>query len=223
MRPVTRCRSPGPHARRVSLPAERHIRCAPELRVGRRVHRRGHRALPRRSFGSLLMRGFGGWATLEARSAANRHIGCAARLRWVGPRRGAAGPLATPMPAPRGAQEPCGAERAPPPARRSGSDEAGGSPNPGTWARVASGPDNAGTDQHRQMVRVRQARRTGVRKEPASERSSRVRPARHLAAMGWAATRIRASARRTPRPIAWVGRGGHGEGLRRTRGEVAGA
>jgi hypothetical protein len=33
--------------------------------------------------------------------------------------------------------------------------------------RVASGPDKAGTFQHRQMGRVRRTRRTGVRKEPA--------------------------------------------------------
>ena len=33
--------------------------------------------------------------------------------------------------------------------------------------RVASSPDNAGTDQHHRMVRVRQARQEGVREEPA--------------------------------------------------------
>ena len=38
---------------------------------------------------------------------------------------------------------------------------------------MGSSPDNAGTCQHRQMVRVRQARREGVREEPASERLSR--------------------------------------------------
>ena len=46
---------------------------------------------------------------------------------------------------------------------------------PGWWGRaslVASSPDKAGTDQYRQMVRVRQARREGVRKEPASESPS---------------------------------------------------
>jgi len=32
--------------------------------------------------------------------------------------------------------------------------------------RVASSPDNAGTDQHYRMVRVRQARQDGVREEP---------------------------------------------------------
>jgi hypothetical protein len=33
--------------------------------------------------------------------------------------------------------------------------------------RVASSPDNAGTDQHHRMVWVRQARQEGVREEPA--------------------------------------------------------
>ncbi len=36
-----------------------------------------------------------------------------------------------------------------------------------------SSPDNDGTDQHCQMVRVRQARRKGVREAPAAERPSR--------------------------------------------------
>ncbi len=48
------------------------------------------------------------------------------------------------------------------PVRRSGRVEAEGSLNPGTRGRVASSPDKAGTGQHRQMVRVRQARRKGV-------------------------------------------------------------
>ena len=39
--------------------------------------------------------------------------------------------------------------------------EAGGSLNPGTGVRVDSSPDNDGTDQHRQMVRVRLARQKG--------------------------------------------------------------
>ena len=39
--------------------------------------------------------------------------------------------------------------------------------------RVDSSPDNDGTDQYRQMVRVRQARQKGVREEPATESFSR--------------------------------------------------
>jgi hypothetical protein len=45
-------------------------------------------------------------------------------------------------------------------------NEAGGSPNRETSVRVASSPDNAGTDQHYRMVWVRQARGEGVREEP---------------------------------------------------------
>jgi hypothetical protein len=45
-------------------------------------------------------------------------------------------------------------------------DEAGGSLIRETPVRVASSPDNAGTDQHYRMVRVRQARQDGVREEP---------------------------------------------------------
>ena len=47
-------------------------------------------------------------------------------------------------------------------------DEAGGSLSQETLVRVASSPDNAGTDQHYRMVRVRQARQEGVREEPVS-------------------------------------------------------
>jgi hypothetical protein len=46
-------------------------------------------------------------------------------------------------------------------------DEAGGSPIRETPVRAASIPDNAGTDQHHRMVRVRQARQEGVREELA--------------------------------------------------------
>jgi hypothetical protein len=46
-------------------------------------------------------------------------------------------------------------------------DEAGGSPIREAPVRAASSPDNAGTDQHYRMVRVRQARQEGVREEPA--------------------------------------------------------
>ena len=35
-----------------------------------------------------------------------------------------------------------------------------------TPVRVVSSPDNAGTGQHYRMVRVRQARREGVREKP---------------------------------------------------------
>jgi hypothetical protein len=88
---------------------------------------------------------------------------------------------------------------------------------------VASSPDNAGTVQYCQMVRVRLARRKGVREEPAFESSSRNPSARTW----W----IWAESRRAPAPDgvgnSWAGlfrrQGGYGEGLRRNRGDVAGA
>jgi len=109
--------------------------------------------------------------------------------------------------APRGALEPCGGERTPRRACRSRLVQAGGSlPRRGgrTWA--ASSPDNDGTGQHCQMVWVRQARREGVREKPAAERFSRASTSSNLADLGWAAARIRASARRTPGPVSVVGR-----------------
>ena len=75
--------------------------------------------------------------------------------------------------APRGALEPCGGERTPPRACRSRRVEAEGSLISGDRGEGGSGPDNDGTDQHCQMIRVRLARRKGVREEPAAERSSR--------------------------------------------------
>jgi hypothetical protein len=61
---------------------------------------------------------------------------------------------------------------------------------------VDSSPDNDGTGQHCQMVRVRQARRKGVREEPAAER-----PSRDPAARTWwiRAAEQRAPARRSRR------------------------
>lgn len=52
-------------------------------------------------------------------------------------------------------------------------DEAEGSLTRETLVRVASSPDNDGTVRHCQTDRVRQARREGVREEPAAERLSR--------------------------------------------------
>ena len=70
---------------------------------------------------------------------------------------------------------------------------------------MASSLDKAGTDQHRQMVWVRQARRKGVREKPASERPSRQSTSSNLMDMGWVAARIGTSAPRTLRPIDVVG------------------
>ena len=65
---------------------------------------------------------------------------------------------------------------------------------------MASSPDKAGTNQYCQMVRVRRARREGVREEPASNASQETSTSSNLADMGWAAAHIGANARRTPRP-----------------------
>ena len=54
---------------------------------------------------------------------------------------------------------------------------------------MGSSPDNDGTDQYCQMVRVRLARQKGVREEPASESSSRQPSGSNLADQGRAATR----------------------------------
>jgi hypothetical protein len=66
---------------------------------------------------------------------------------------------------------------------------------------VASSLDNAGTAQHHQIVRVRQARRKGVREKPASERPSSQPTSSNLMDMGWVAARIGTSAPRTLRPV----------------------
>ncbi len=55
-----------------------------------------------------------------------------------------------------------------------------------------SSPDNAGTAQHRQMGRVRQARREGVREEPASNASQEKPTSSNLTDVGWVAVRTRA-------------------------------
>jgi hypothetical protein len=90
---------------------------------------------------------------------------------------------------------------------------------------VASSPDNDGTGQYCQMVRVRLARREGVREKPASERLSsqchQLQPggcglgrSAHPAASVVGELLDRYRRRRS---------GGHGEGLRRSRGDAAGA
>lgn len=70
-------------------------------------------------------------------------------------------------------------------------DEAGGSLIRETSVRVVSSPDNDGAIRHCQTDRVRQARREGVREEPASGRFLRQNTSSNLADMGWAATRTR--------------------------------
>ena len=71
--------------------------------------------------------------------------------------------------------------------------------------RVDSSLDKAGTGQHRQMFRVRRARRKGVREKPAAEHPSSQPTSSNLMDTGWVAARIGASAPRTLRPIDVVG------------------
>jgi len=86
--------------------------------------------------------------------------------------------------------------------------------------------DNDESFQYCQMGRARLARRRGIREEPAAERPSRRnhRPP-NLADMGRIASRTRwpLGCRGTSRLGDVAGRGGHGEGLRRSRGDGAGA
>ena len=98
--------------------------------------------------------------------------------------------------------------------------EAGGSLIRETPGRVGSSPDNDGTGRYCQTARVRLARRKGVREEPASESPSSEATGSNLADVGWAA----ANSGGWMSPAGAPGRGGvarpggHGEGLRRTRG-----
>jgi hypothetical protein len=76
------------------------------------------------------------------------------------------------------------------PSQRSG--EAEGSLIREALVRVGSSPDNAGTCRYCQTVRVRQARREGVREEPVSKLRKR-RAGSNLVDMGWSAVRGRLS------------------------------
>src|SRR5262249_46031254 len=73
---------------------------------------------------------------------------------------------------------PWGGERTSPWARCCGPAEAEGSLTPGRGRGWIAALTRPGRGQHRHMVRVRQARRKGVREEPAAERPSRAPPAR---------------------------------------------
>ena len=128
--------------------------------------------------------------------------------------------------APRGAVDSSGGERPSPPGCRSRPVEAGGSLIREAPGRVGSSPDNDETHRHCQTVRARLARRKGVREEPALQSPSSETTGSNLADVGWAAANsdvdlvLRRGAR-AERSEIWPG--GHGEGLRRTRGWAAGA
>jgi hypothetical protein len=90
--------------------------------------------------------------------------------------------------------------------------------------RVASSPDNDGTGRYCQTAWVRQARREGVREEPASERPSREDHQLESGGSGLGCNAHPLEGRRgTPWLVGCRWPGGHGECLRRSRGEVAGA
>lgn len=63
--------------------------------------------------------------------------------------------------------------------------------DPGNAGEDGSSLDNAGTGQHCQMARVRQARREGVREEPVHKAPQEKTPARNLVDQGWFAVRTR--------------------------------
>ena len=115
--------------------------------------------------------------------------------------------LAPPRGAPRGAVGSSGGERPLPPPCRSRAVEAGGSLTRETPGRVASSPDNDGTGRHCQTVRARQARRDGVREEPAlnaSQGCHQLQPGG--CGLGRGAHRAAAGCRVTPGPVNVAGR-----------------
>src|SRR3954452_2666085 len=83
-----------------------------------------------------------------------------------------------------------GGERPSPPGRRSGPVGAEGSLIRETPGRTESSPDNDGTGQHCQMVRVRPAGQEGGREEPASERPSSQPTSSNLVDRGWVAANL---------------------------------
>ena len=100
--------------------------------------------------------------------------------------------------------------------------EAEGSPTSGTRGRAARS-HNAGTGQHRQMARVRQARRKVYVRNQRLNASQAI----HQLDPDGSGPEVNADPHSAVRgaPLAGLERrsGGHGEGLRRSRGDVAGA
>lgn len=89
--------------------------------------------------------------------------------------------------------------------------------------RVGSSPDNAGTGRYCQTVRVRQARRKGVTRVNQWLNPLKRQTGSNLVDAGRAATHVKPALGAATPTSNFSGRsGGHEEGLRRTRGEVAG-
>ena len=101
--------------------------------------------------------------------------------------------------------------------------EAGGSPALEAQGVDGSSPDNDGTGRHCQTARVRQARREGVVRANQWLNPLKRGIGSNLADVGRDAVRAGPSGPATPWLVFRGWRGGHGEGLRRTHGEAAGA
>jgi hypothetical protein len=100
--------------------------------------------------------------------------------------------------------------------------EAEGSLTPEARGKVASSPDNDGTGRHCQTARVRQARRKAYARNRRLKAPQVKNTGSNLADMGRTAVHVCVDGA-TPKPVFDRRWGGHGEGLRRTRGEAAGA
>jgi len=99
--------------------------------------------------------------------------------------------------------------------------EAGGSPVLEAQGTGGSSPDNDGTGRHCQTARVRQARREGVARANQWLNPLKRGIGSNLADVGRGAVHA-CPGRATPASEFRGWRGGHEEGLRRTRGEAAG-
>ena len=96
--------------------------------------------------------------------------------------------------------------RDPPPGLSQQSGEAEGSLTQEVLGRVGSSPDNDGTGQHRQMVRVRQARQTGVTRVNQRLNPLKCGTGSNLVDVGRAAVRVDLThGEATPKPAIDVG------------------
>jgi hypothetical protein len=100
--------------------------------------------------------------------------------------------------------------------------EAGGSLALEAQGAGGSGPDNDGTGRYCQTARVRQARREGVARANQWPNPLKRGTGSNLADVGRDAAHAGPGGLATPWLVFRGWRGGHEEGLRRTRGEAAG-
>jgi hypothetical protein len=125
--------------------------------------------------------------------------------------------------APRGVRGSCRGERTRPLGRRSAPAEAEGSPKRGTPSKVGAALTTPGRVSTVRWPRVRQARQDGVTR--VNQCSNAPQDVRQLEPDGSGLVSSAQSHReggRTRRSVWFAGRGGHGEGLRRNRGDAAG-